>query len=348
MDPDAPAGRSRPFALVAVLAGLLLLGLNLYPLWQALLVAALLAGALSNWHESLARWLWNQRWLSALLMTLGVLLLLLLPVAALVVFAIAQAEQAIASVRDFISRGGVDDLLSRLPPRAATWAHDRLQRIPEQLRGLPARSVNTLASTLLSGVSAVSHLITQLSLMLIALYFLLTDGPHLARWLESSVPLGGPRTLEVLHRFRRMARTVLGSNLVTGVLQGAVATLGYLIAPVPQPLFFGLLTFFTSFVPAIGTALVAFPLAAFLLLQGRVFWGVFLAAWAIIVVGLVDNFVRPWLLHGGIRVHGALVFFSVLGSLAVFGVMGLVVGPVSLVFFLTMLDVWKRDYARAG
>lgn len=349
MDPNGrPPGHSRAFALVTVVAGLLLLALSLYPLWQALLLAALLAGALSHWHESLARRLWNQRWLSALLMTLGVLLLVLLPVAALIVFTLAQAEQAVASLRHFITEGGLDNLLTRLPPRVAAWTRGHLQDLPDQLRAWPARSANTLASTLLSGVSALSHLIAQLGLMLIALFFLLTDGPRLAAWLESSVPLGGQRTLEVLHRFRHMARTVLGSNLITGLVQGAVATLGYVIAQVPQPLFFGLLTFFTSFVPAIGTALVAFPLALYLLVTGRVFWCVFLAAWAIVVVGLADNFVRPWLLRGGMRVHGALVFFSILGSLAVFGAMGLVVGPVSLVFFLTMLDIWKRDYAQAA
>jgi predicted PurR-regulated permease PerM len=349
VDPsDAPPGRSRAFALVAVVAGLLLLALSLYPLWQALLLAALLAGALSHWHEALAKRLWNQRWLSALLMTVGVLLLVLLPVAALVVSVIAQAEEAVASLRRFIAEGGADELLSRLPPHAEAWARERLQALPDQLRAWPARSANTLASTVLAGVSALSHAVAQLGLMLIALFFLLADGPRLARWLETSVPLGGQRTLEILHRFRQMARTVLGSNLVTGLVQGTIATLGYVIAQVPQPLFFGLLTFFSSFIPAIGTALVAFPLAAFLLVQGRVFWCVFLAVWAIVVVGLADNFVRPWLLRGGMHVHGAVVFFSILGSLAVFGAMGLVVGPASLVFFLTMLDVWKRDYARGA
>lgn len=340
-----PPGRSRAFALVAVVASLLLLALSLYPLWQSLLLAALLAGALAHWHESLARRLWNQRWLSALLMTVGVLLLVLLPVAVLVVFTITQAQQTVASLRHFINQGGVDDLLARLPPRAAAWTRGHLHDLPDQLRAWSARSANTLATTALSGASALSHLIAQLGLMLIALYFLLADGPRLERWLETSVPLGGQRTLELQLRFRHMARSVLGSNLITGVVQGVVATLGYVIAQVPQPLFFGLLTFFTSFVPAIGTALVAFPLAIFLLVTGHVFWCVFLAGWSIVVVGLADNFVRPWLLRGGIRVHGALVFFSILGSLTVFGAMGLVVGPVSLVFFLTMLDVWKRDYA---
>jgi predicted PurR-regulated permease PerM len=184
-------------------------------------------------------------------------------------------------------------------------------------------------------------------MMLIALFFLLADGHHLVDWLRRMSPLGVARTQGLLTEFRAVSRSVIGANFVTGLLQALVATVGYAIARVPQPLFFGLLTLLTSFIPSVGTAVISFPVAALLLLLGHPWAALFLALWSALFVGTVDNLIRPLLIRGDLNVHGALIFFSIIGGIAVFGLMGVVVGPMALVLFLTMVRFYRRDVRRS-
>jgi predicted PurR-regulated permease PerM len=134
----------------------------------------------------------------------------------------------------------------------------------------------------------------------------------------------------------------------SAAIQGVVGVIGYLIAGVPQPVFFGLLTFVAAFVPLVGTALVSVPLAAALFLLGRTGAAIFLLVWSIVALGLVDNVVKPMLLKGAMRIHGAMVFFSLVGGLLLFGPVGVVAGPLSVTFLLTMIRVGQRDFAGRG
>jgi predicted PurR-regulated permease PerM len=192
----------------------------------------------------------------------------------------------------------------------------------------------------------VSAFAFDLTMMLIALLFLLADGSGLVDWLKRVSPLGTPRTQELLKDFRGVARSVIGANFLTGLLQAGVATVGYAIARVPQPLFFGLLTLLTSFIPSVGTALVSLPVVGLLLLMGHPWRALFLAIWAVVFVGTVDNLMRPILIRGDLNVHGALIFFSIIGGISVFGLAGVVVGPMALTLTLTMVRFYRRDVRR--
>jgi predicted PurR-regulated permease PerM len=125
------------------------------------------------------------------------------------------------------------------------------------------------------------------------------------------------------------------------------AWLGFLITRVPSPFFFALVTFFFAFVPAIGAAVVCLFAALLLLVTGHPYLAALLAAWGLVVVGLVDNLVKPLLIRRGLEIHGAIVFFSLIGGLATFGAIGLLVGPLSVALFLAVLRIYHRDY-RAG
>ena len=131
-------------------------------------------------------------------------------------------------------------------------------------------------------------------------------------------------------------------------MKGVVATAGYLIARVPQPIFFGLLTFLAAFIPSVGTSIVMLPIAAVLLLTGHVAAGVFLAAWAILVTGTIDNVLKPLLARGGADIHGGLVFFAMIGGLVMYGTLGLLVGPLAVSLLLALLRVAGRDRGVEG
>ena len=141
---------------------------------------------------------------------------------------------------------------------------------------------------------------------------------------------------------RAVPNSVVVSTLATSGVQAVLALAGYLVAGVPSALFFALLTFFTSFIPAVGTMLVWLPLAAIKIATGHVVAGAFLAGWGILVVGMADNFVKPVLIKRGVAFPIGLVFFALIGGLAAFGPVGLVAGPLSLAFLVAIVRAWNE------
>src|SRR6185369_14473661 len=113
-------------------------------------------------------------------------------------------------------------------------------------------------------------------------------------------------------------------------------------------IFFGAVTFMAVLIPALGAAFACVAVAALLLVTGHLYAAIFLAIWGIAVVGVVDNVVKPLLMRGGMQMHGAIVFFSLIGGLAMFGPIGLLLGPLAVSLFLTLLKMYRRDFAASN
>jgi predicted PurR-regulated permease PerM len=319
-------------------AATLLIALVIWPLWRSLVVAAVLVAVLQPLYERLTTVWGGRRTLTAALFTLGMVLLILLPLAGLLTVAVREAIGAAGVVSDTISSRGVAGLVEKLPAPLSGWIHDLQRLLPGQIHKLQAEigaggrwALATVSGTL----NALGHFAFQLIMMLIAFFFLLRDGRRLVAWLLRTLPLPADRLRAVLDQLQEVARSVLGANFITSAAQAVVATIGFFIARAPSPIFFGLATLITSMIPSVGSALVTLPVAGLLLLTGHGWAALFLAAWAVLVVGLIDNFLRPVLIKGGAaNLHGALVFFSLLGAIAAFGAVGLFLGPLVLTFFL--------------
>ena len=184
----------------------------------------------------------------------------------------------------------------------------------------------------------------QTVMMLIALFFFLVDGKALVAWIERVSPLEPGQTLEILREFRKVSASVLVSSLATAGVQALAALVGYLIAGVPHPFFFATVTFFLALIPAIGAGGACLAAALLLLAQGKIGMAIFLAIWGVLVVGLVDNLIKPILVKRGLHMHGAIVFFALLGGLATFGTVGLLLGPLIVTLFLALVRIHQRDY----
>jgi predicted PurR-regulated permease PerM len=150
------------------------------------------------------------------------------------------------------------------------------------------------------------------------------------------------KTAVLFGYLRTVTNSVVVSTLATSGVQAILALVGYVVAGVPSALFFALLTFFTSFIPAVGTMLVWLPLAGLRIATGHTASGVFLIAWGILVVGMADNFVKPVLIRRGVAFPVGLVFFALIGGLAAFGPVGLVAGPLTLAFLIAIVRAWNE------
>ena len=326
-----PASTVRVVLVVTAIALVLALVL---PFASALLFAAVLAAALQGVCDRMTRWFWGRRHVAAGVITFVVLVGGLLPLAFATVVAVEETVQGVKFVRETLTESGVDGLVGHLPGFLREPANRLFTMLDAQSGSwISAEGTSRAASFLGDVVATTSRVLLQVALMLIMLFFLLAEGSRLVDWADRVGPLPRGEVRGLLAEFRVVTRSVLVSSLVTSLVQSVAATVGFLIAGVPHPMFFAIVTFVFSFVPAIGAGGVCLALAGLLVLLGSPGYAIFLALWGMVVVGVADNVVRPWVIKGGAQLHGAVIFFALIGGIAAFGPVGLVAGPLIVVFF---------------
>jgi predicted PurR-regulated permease PerM len=345
----------RRFFTGLLLVSTLLLAILIRPLASAFLIAAVLAGVLWPVQRKLTRLLRGRKQVSAGVLVFATVLALVGPVAGLSAVVIDEASAGASFVVDTMRSQGAEGLLNELPTPVQHTVRDAVETIKKHAGGDVQKTVqakvNEQASKVAAAVggalAATWAFVFDSAMMLIALFFLLIQGPELVSWLDDVLPLGEGETRELLREFEKTSYAVVMSTLVTAAVQAAVALVGYLIARVPHPLFFAAVTFFGAFIPAIGAATFALLAAGLLLATGHPYFALFLAVWAVVVVGLVDNVVKPLVLRGGMDMPGAVVFFALIGGLGAFGPIGLLLGPLTVAFFVALLRMSRQERAQS-
>jgi predicted PurR-regulated permease PerM len=142
--------------------------------------------------------------------------------------------------------------------------------------------------------------------------------------------------------FRRVSRATVIGNLMTSLCQGAVSGLIFLILGLPNPILWGALTALMSLVPVVGTALVWVPWTIYLLATGSLTRAIIFAILQVVLVGGIDNILRPLLMESHMRLHTLLVFFSIVGGISYFGLAGLFLGPLVFAIALAFIDLYKE------
>jgi predicted PurR-regulated permease PerM len=172
-------------------------------------------------------------------------------------------------------------------------------------------------------------------LMLFMLFFLLRDGRTLLEHLTRLIPMDSAPKAKLLAYLGDVTRAVAFGSTATALIQGACVGIGFAIAALPSPVVFGVIAAIPSFLP-VGSAAVLVPAVLYLAFSGR--WGmaIFLGVWSV-GVGLVDNFLRPFLAAQRAEISTLVVFVGAIGGVSTFGILGLVVGPVSLSFVVALV-----------
>jgi predicted PurR-regulated permease PerM len=343
---------ARRFFFLLLAAVSILFAIVARPIASALFLAAVLAGVLWPLHRWLSARLRERRSLSAGALVILVLMTLVGPTVAFSAFAIEEGANGVRFVSQTVRSEGVLGLVDHLPPPLRGWAKKGLEHVSpksdksladslqQQVSAHGGKAATAVGATL----SATGAFVFQMAMMLIALFFLLIDGDKLVAWLDDLSPLPAGQTHELLTEFKRVSFAVLLSAVLTSGVQAVAALIGFFVARVPHPIFFAGVTFFVAFIPAIGAASVCLVAAALLLTMGHPYAALFLALWGLIVVGLVDNLVKPLLIKIGMRMNGAVVFFALVGGLGAFGGVGLLLGPLVVALFLSLLRIYQRDY----
>jgi predicted PurR-regulated permease PerM len=338
--PD-PQGASRNtfYPRVGVLVLLAVLGYLVWrivePLWQPLLWAALIGALLAPLTPRLSARLGNRPSVAAAIMTVGVVVLVLLPLVAIGGAVAAQASQLVGNI-DTNALRTADLDLSRFPVLAKplqwleTTAGISLSQIEAWLVTGAKRTLEVVASSGGSVFLGAVGTLVNFILMLFVLFFVLRDGPRWADAVVRMLPIEPSLRGKLWRHLIDVTRAVFMGIGLTALVQGCLLGIGFAIAGLPSPLVFGVLGGLFALVPVVGTAVIWVPATLWLLLQGEPGYALFIAGWGIIVVGSVDNFLRPILISGRVEVPTLAVFIGVMGGLSAFGFVGLFLGPIVL------------------
>ena len=219
-----------------------------------------------------------------------------------------------------------------------------VQAVQSQLGGLFNRAGQALATGLLRYGQNTFEWVASLFIMLYVAFFLLRDGAALMATLRDSVPLAPTHQRALLRKFSTVIRATVKGNLLVALLQGCLGGLAFWVLGIRGALLWTALMAFLSLLPAVGAALVWGPVAIYLLAEGRMAAGLGLVAWGVLVIGLVDNLLRPVLVGKDTRLPDWVVLLATLGGMAVFGLNGFVIGPVIVAMFLAVWHIMLLDW----
>jgi predicted PurR-regulated permease PerM len=334
-----------------VLVTLVILGWALFsmlePLWTTLGWAAVLAFLLHPLHERLTSKLKGRASLSAGILTALTPFFVMAPIAFLgVVFA-----RQVANILSEMSKMTLTypDLLARLDTipivgGAVRWMRDTTPVSAEQVKGWVMDSAQTVLKSAASmGGSLALGIVGSLVgffMMLFLLYFLLRDGRVMLQRLIGFIPMEPRPRGQLISYLGDVTRAVVFGSVATALIQGLFAGFGFALVGLPSPVVFGVLATIAAFLP-VGSAIILVPAVLYLMFQGQ--WGaaIFLGVWSA-GVGVMDNFLRPYLTAKQAEVSTLAVFVGAIGGASAFGILGLVIGPVLLGFIAALLQFAEK------
>jgi predicted PurR-regulated permease PerM len=324
----------------------------LWPFFGAVLWGTILAILFVPLYRRLMRIMAHRRTLAALATVMIVLLIVILP---LVLIGALLLQEALGVYAKFQS-GELDlgrffqQVLSALPD----WVSDLLNRFG--LSNLSSMQ-DKLTTGLMQGSQLVAakvfdigqntlDLVVNLGIVLYLLFFFLRDGDGLARRIRTAVPLHADQQRELFNMFTTVIRATVKGNVVMAIAQGALGGLIFWFLGVHAAVLWAVVMAFLSLLPAVGSALVWVPVAIYFLVTGATWQGIVLIAFGVLVIGMVDNVLRPILVGKDTKMPDYVVLISTLGGMAIFGLNGFVIGPVIAAMFMSVWQIFAASRVR--
>lgn len=332
--------------LVTLALGWILLPLQAVLLWSAviaMLFAPVQRRLLMHWH--------GRQNLAALATLFLAIVMVVLPVALIAGSLVSEAAAVVARLQS--GEWNLDRFLSGLFSRLPAWVTAVLDRFGLGNFAVLQRRVTSLLSQAGQGMAAQAMMLGQsafdvvvgLCLTVYIAFFMIRDGVGWARAFRNGIPLPEGDKQVLFARFSTVIRATVKGNLLVAALQGACGGLAFWVLDVGAPVLWAVLMAMLSLLPAVGAGLVWGPVAVYLLLTGEVWKGAALVAFGVLVIGLIDNLLRPMLVGKDTRMPDVVVLVSTLGGMAVFGIHGFVLGPVIAAMAMAVWHLMLRAWA---
>ncbi|MDJ0928131.1 MAG: AI-2E family transporter [Gammaproteobacteria bacterium] len=330
--------------LVAATVGFLLL---LIGFWQPIFWAAVIGVLFRPVQTWLLVRLGGRASLSAVLTVILIFFTVLVPAMVLASAVASEAAGVYARVQSGeLDVGALVRWVQGLLPQASEWAARigvNLNELPEKLSTAAVRGSQFIASLALSAGQNVARFFVMFFLMLYLLFFVLRDGDQMLQHIHRAVPLPDDQERRLFSKFAEVSRATIKGTLVVGLVQGFLGGLIFAILGIEGAVFWGVVMVLLSVLPAVGAGLVWAPAAIFLFIAGAWIKGLILVAYGVLVIGLVDNLLRPILVGRDTKMPDYLILLSTLGGLTTVGITGFVLGPVIAALFLAAWQMFEEE-----
>ena len=338
--------------LVLVVAVSLAFAWIVWPFFGAVLWATVLAILFSPLYRRLLNSMRQRRTLAALTTLLIILVMVILPSALIGSMLLHEAFGAYNRVQsgELSFARHFQQVLGAQPE----WVTNLLQRfgldsagaVQERLYSGLVKGMQLLASQALNVGQNALEFFVGLFIMLYLLFFLLRDGSQLSQRIRSALPLPDELQRNLFAKFTNVIRATIKGSVVVAIVQGALGGLIFWFLGVHAPVLWAVLMAFLSLLPAVGAGLVWLPVAIYFLVTGAIWQGVVLIVFGVLVIGLVDNVLRPILVGKDTKMPDYVVLIATLGGMAIFGLNGFVIGPVIAAMFMAVWDLFSASRAQ--
>ena len=337
----------RSFLLLLTLVTLAFLWV-LWPYYGAVFWGSVLAILFNALFIRLLRKMPQKRTLAAFVTLSIILVLVILPVGLISALLTQEAANMYQRVQsgDLSFTRYFQQIYSALP----SWVSQILDRsgldnlglIQERITSSLTQGSQFIATQALSIGQNTFDFFVSFFIMLYLLFFFLRDGGALSRRIKEAIPLEAEIKRQLFSKFTTVIRATVKGNIVVAVVQGALGGLILWFLGIHAPILWGTLMAFLSLLPAVGAAIVWIPVAIYFLATGAIWQGVLLIAFGVLVIGLVDNILRPVLVGKDTKMPDYVVLVSTIGGMSLFGLNGFVIGPVIGAMFMAAWDIFMK------
>jgi len=344
------------FFFVLLLVILYLAYLIFSPFLQAVAWAAILAVIVYPVYEWLLKVLKGRATLAALILTVLIIFLIVVPAMRVSVFLSQETVELAKTMRSSVGSTQFEAWKEKpwVQRLIDSWesVSAELEFFDIDLRQSAAQGAQVASGFLASQIKAVAQNVFLFAInfiiALFTLFFMLRDGKTLSDKIRSLLPMDQVHKDHLFQNIVNALFAVVHGALITAIIQGLLAGLGYWLLDVPFAIVLAVTTAFTALFPIGGSFLVWFPTSLYLgFVQGPLWKGIALFLWGALIVGSIDNVLKPLLIGNRLRLPILILFFSILGGLKLFGIIGLILGPMIVTLLIALLDLYMKEYVKA-
>ncbi len=337
------------FFLALFLASIFLLGWLIWPFISILILAAVFTGVFNPLYSLFKKKM--RASLASLLTCFIVFIVVFIPIVFFVgilskeaydLYLMAKSAVLKEEIRGLFAKSQVLDRVNQvLSNFGFTVSGEELNRAITEI----GKSVGLFLYEQASAIASNSFkFVLNFFFLLLVMYFLLVDGDRMISFIMDLSPLPSDQDRKLMQKFKDMAGAILVFNSLSGILQGLFGGIVFAAFGLKSPFMWGLIMAILAFLPILGIGAVFLPASLYLFLSGRVGAGVFfIVSYVIVSVG-IENFVKPKLVGKRVQMHVLLVFLSILGGMKLFGILGIIYGPLVVTAFITLTDIYHTSY----
>jgi len=344
-----PKDLTKPFILILVF----LVSVGAYfvfrPFLKEIIMAIVIASVFYPVYDKLVSFLKGRRNLAAVLMCLFLVLIVIIPSIKMAIYAGEKSVEAYTEAAQFFETNNLNDVFKTATSQKGVLKYlglDHFNINETVFKDFSLSLLKELSNWLLEEATIIlretTNFIASLVFIILAMFFFFVDGKKMLEGIMSLSPLPEKYNLEIFKRFRAVSYTAFVSTFIVAISQGVVGAIGFAIIGF-SPFLAGVIVAILSLLP-IGSVIFYVPVGLYYLLTGDIWQGLFIIIWGLLVISLIDNVLRTFLIKDGAQVNPIFILFSILGGVLLFGFWGVILGPLVISLAVTIFHIYGLEF----